>query len=380
MKAGWKVKALGEVATIVNGGTPKSGVAEYWGGDVQWLTPKDMGQMDGREIATTPRTITAKGLQGSSAQLVPPFSVILSTRAPIGHLAINTAPMAFNQGCRGIIPSGGLDHLFVFYFLLAHRELLNSLGTGTTFKELSGGSLKAVPIPVPPLEEQQQIVAVLDEAFEGLARARAHAEANLRDARELFDCFLASSFAEGEATWPRKSLNEIAENLDRFRVPITKSERHAGDVPYFGASGVVDHVADFIFDEDLLLVSEDGANLLARTYPIAFSISGKSWVNNHAHVLRFEDPDTQEFARLYLNSISLEPYVSGMAQPKLNQTALNRIPVPYPDRAVRTQIVIKAAELSSATEELACRYRANCKDVDELRQALLHKAFSGELT
>jgi type I restriction enzyme S subunit len=116
----------------------------------------------------------------------------------------------------------------------------------------------------------------------------------------------------------------------------------AGDIPYYGASGVVDHVADYLFDEDLLLISEDGANLLARTYPIAFSISGKSWVNNHAHVLRFNDPDTQEFVRLYLNSISLEPYVSGMAQPKLNQKQLNRIPIPFPTLGFDSEIAAKA--------------------------------------
>jgi len=113
--------------------------------------------------------------------------------------------------------------------------------------------------------------------------------------------------------WPTKSLNEICENLDSKRVPITKSKRKSGNIPYYGASGVVDHVDDYLFDEDLLLVSEDGANLLARTYPIAFSITGKTWVNNHAHVLRFEKEVTRRFAEYYFNSISLEPYVSGMA-------------------------------------------------------------------
>ena len=213
MKAGWKVKPLEDAANIVNGGTPKSGVGEYWAGDVQWLTPKDMGQMEGREIANTPRTITVKGLVESSARLVPPLSVILSTRAPIGHLAINTTPMAFNQGCRGIVPRNGLDHVFLYYFLLANREPLDSLGTGTTFKELSGGSLKAVPIPLPPLQEQHQIVAVLDEAFEGLARARAHAEANLRDARELFDSALHILFSNTK-DWVIAELNAHVRFVD----------------------------------------------------------------------------------------------------------------------------------------------------------------------
>ena len=115
-----------------------------------------------------------------------------------------------------------------------------------------------------------------------------------------------------------KSLGSICVNLDNRRIPITKKDRTEGKIPYYGASGIVDYVNEYIFDEDLLLVSEDGANLLARTYPIAFPISGKTWVNNHAHVLKFEDACTQKFVEHYLNSVSLDSFVSGMAQPKLN--------------------------------------------------------------
>lgn len=125
-----------------------------------------------------------------------------------------------------------------------------------------------------------------------------------------------------------KPLGRVAENLDNQRVPITSSDRKAGDIPYYGASGIVDYVEGFIFDEDLLCVSEDGANLVARTYLIAFAISGKTWVNNHAHVLRFENACTQKFVEAYLNSIKLDDFITGMAQPKLNKAMLDRIPIP----------------------------------------------------
>ena len=104
----------------------------------------------------------------------------------------------------------------------------------------------------------------------------------------------------------------------------------AGEYPYYGASGIVDYVSSYIFDGEFLLVSEDGANLLARSTPIAFSISGKNWVNNHAHVLKFDNYDTRRFVEFYLNSIELSQYISGGAQPKLNQQNLNRIPIPLP--------------------------------------------------
>jgi type I restriction enzyme S subunit len=130
--------------------------------------------------------------------------------------------------------------------------------------------------------------------------------------------------------WDLRNLAKLAENLDSRRVPITSSDRVAGDVPYYGASGVVDYVSGYIFDEELLCVSEDGANLVARTYPIAFPISGKTWVNNHAHVLRFENRCTQKFVEVYLNSIKLDNFITGVAQPKLNKAMLDSIPIPHP--------------------------------------------------
>jgi type I restriction enzyme M protein len=139
--------------------------------------------------------------------------------------------------------------------------------------------------------------------------------------------------------YPIFKLGDLAENLDSKRVPITQGDRKSGPFPYYGASGIVDRVERFIFDEDLLLISEDGANLLARSTPIAFSVSGKCWVNNHAHVLRFQNPATQKLIELYLNSISIEQYVTGAAQPKLTQQALNDIPIPLPPLEMQKEIV-----------------------------------------
>jgi type I restriction enzyme M protein len=142
-----------------------------------------------------------------------------------------------------------------------------------------------------------------------------------------------------ELHYPIVKLSELAENLDSKRVPITKGDRIPGSYPYYGASGIVDMVDGFIFDEDILLVSEDGANLLARSTPIAFSVSGKCWVNNHAHVLRFQNSATQKLIELYLNSISIEQYVTGAAQPKLNQQAPNNIQISLPPLEVQKEIV-----------------------------------------
>ena len=175
--------------------------------------------------------------------------------------------------------------------------------------------------------------------------------------------------------WEIKRLNEISQNLDNRRIPITKNIRSSGTIPYYGASGIVDFVKEYLFDEDLLLVSEDGANLLARTYPIAFSISGKTWVNNHAHVLKFQNSTTQQFVELYLNSIKLDDFVSGMAQPKLNQTMLNKIPIPLPPLSEQQRIVAILDEAFAAIAKAKTNAEQNLKNAKELFESYLQGVF-----
>jgi len=176
--------------------------------------------------------------------------------------------------------------------------------------------------------------------------------------------------------WEIKKLIEICENLDSKRIPITKSKRISGNIPYYGASGIVDYVKDFLFDENLLLISEDGANLLARTYPIAFSISGKTWVNNHAHVLRFEESTTQKFVEYYFNSIKLNAFVSGMAQPKLNQKSLNSIPIPIPPLEEQKQIVAILDKTFTTIDQAKANIEKNIANAKELFQSKLNDIFS----
>jgi len=252
--------------------------------------------------------------------------------------------------------------------------------TGTTRNRISRSNLGQTPIPVPPLPEQQRIVALLDEAFAGLATAKANAEQNLQNARALFDRHLEAVFSRRGEGWVETSLDKISTNLDSRRIPITKNLRQSGKYPYYGASGIVDYVADYIFEGDNLLVSEDGANLLARSSPIAFSVSGRYWVNNHAHILHFEHIATQRFVEYYLESIKLDDYITGAAQPKLNQKALNSIPIPIPESVeIQDQIVEYLESLQSETQHLTHLYERKLAALEELKRALLHQAFNGEL-
>ena len=126
-------------------------------------------------------------------------------------------------------------------------------------------------------------------------------------------------------------LDECCEILDSQRIPITGADRVAGEYPYYGANGIQDYVADYIFDDELVLLAEDGGNFGSKSKPIAYRVSGKCWVNNHAHVLKFDTYELRRYVEIYLNSIDLSRYISGGAQPKLNQENLNKIVIPVPD-------------------------------------------------
>ncbi|SEA81350.1 restriction endonuclease subunit S [Alkalimonas amylolytica] len=148
---------------IKNGTTPASGEAEYWDGDVRWATPEDLGKLVGDRIALTKRQVTEKAVIENNLNILPVGSVLISTRAPIGHMAITAEPMTFNQGCRGIIPNERVDGAFLYYLLKSRVPELNAVANGTTFVELSRDELAAIQVSFPPLKTQRRIAQFLDE-------------------------------------------------------------------------------------------------------------------------------------------------------------------------------------------------------------------------
>lgn len=269
-----------------------------------------------------------------------------------------------------------LNYKFLFYWLSieAQKHVYSGMGN----PKLMSHQVEKIPVPLPcpenpkkSLEIQAEIVRILD-AFKALT-TELTTELTARKKQYNYYRDQLLSFEEGEVEW--KTLGELAENLDSKRKPITSGLRDAGEIPYYGASGIVDYVKDYIFDGDFLLVSEDGANLLARNTPIAFSISGKTWVNNHAHVLKFNTYAERRYVEYYLNSIDLTPYISGAAQPKLNKKNLESILIPNPSLLEKERIVSILdkfdALTSSITEGLPREIELRQKQYEYYRDLLL---------
>ena len=226
---------------------------------------------------------------------------------------------------------------FLYFYLKNSSKEIENLCTFDGIPALNKSALEGLLIPIPSLEIQEKIVQILDKMTEYVTELTSELTSRKKQYSFYRDKLLSFEDEVYQVEW--KTLGEIAEDLDSKRKAVAKGGRSSGVYPYYGASGIVDYVDDFIFDGDFLLVSEDGANLVVRKTPIAFSITGKTWVNNHAHVLKFDNMINQKFVNYYLNNIDLSLYISGAAQPKLNQQNLNNIKIPYPSLEIQSRIV-----------------------------------------
>ena len=342
-------------------------------GDYEYI---DLSSVD-REMSAIGETATinADSAPSRAQQIVHTDDILFGTTRPLLKRYCMVPPQYDGQ-----IASTGFCVLrakkekilpkYLYYVISseAFYKHIEPLQVEGSYPSVTNSNVKSYSMPVPPLTVQEKIVSVLDN-FEAICndlKIGLPAEISARQKqyeyyRDLLLSFDSSQIVNVEREREREragarradeikllqyvfgyayvTLEDISENRDSQRRPVTKGDRSAGQYPYYGASGIVDYVDDYIFDGDYLLISEDGANLLARVTPIAFSITGKNWVNNHAHVLRFDDSYVQRYVEIYLNSKDLSKYISGAAQPKLNQQNLNSILIPLPEASELRRIV-----------------------------------------
>ena len=163
MMGNWKTCTIGDLGTVVGGATPSTKKSEnYDGGTISWITPKDLAGFSGRFISRGERNITEQGLRSCSTRLMPAHTVLFSSRAPIGYIAIARQEVCTNQGFKSVVPNEDTDYMFLYYLLKYSKDKIENLGSGTTFKEVSGSTMRGIEVFVPKtIEEQCQIASVL---------------------------------------------------------------------------------------------------------------------------------------------------------------------------------------------------------------------------
>ena len=165
----WMFARLKHIGEVIGGGTPKTNIDEYWDGNIPWLTPADLSGYEDMHISTGARTITELGLKSSSAQLLPENSILYSSRAPIGYIAIAANPISTNQGFKSVVPNNSTMSPYLYYCLKARTSDIIRRATGTTFKEISGSEMAETIVPLPPINEQQRIFDKASQLLEVLS-------------------------------------------------------------------------------------------------------------------------------------------------------------------------------------------------------------------
>lgn len=390
------VRPLGDLCEVVNGSTPNTKDSGFWGGPHQWITPKEMGSLKSPFISRSARTLSDSGLNSISAKLLPKFSIILSSRAPIGYLAVNKEPMATNQGCKGLIPSAELDYMFLYYFLLANRERLNSLGTGTTFAELSSTALKRFEIPLPPLDEQKRIVAKLDKALEQndlmktVARQRVQEFARIKEAG-IRDRLIAAGSEHGE-----KSLGQI---FDIARGgsprPIKDFLTHAEDGVNWIKISDATRTGKYITDTKQKIRPE-GVSRSRKVFPGDFLLTN-SMSFGRPYILQTEgcihdgwlvlsgssEVVDSEFMYYALGSQYLADQFNKLAYGStvrnLNIDSVKKARVPLPNVGAQQELSAQLRAIESLVDRLTSLCVLSIQKMENLESALLTSAFSGDL-
>jgi type I restriction enzyme, S subunit len=361
---------LADCCEIVSGATPSTSVDEYWDGDIFWATPKDLSDLRSHYISNTLRKISKAGLDSCAANVLPPNSVLFSSRAPIGHVAINTVPMATNQGFKSFIPKRDLiDTKFLFHWLRANRAYLESLGNGATFKEVSKATVSRIEIPLPAVPEQRRIAAILDQT-DALRAKRREALAQLNSLAksifiEMFGDVIRSPKFPGNGIRPFVEANSGKSAKSVFSTDKT-------DIPIYGGNGINGYATSALYEYPVLVFGRVG-----QQCGNAFITEGPSWVTDNAIVVRIADA-TKLNAIYVLHAFHGSDFsnrVKHLDLPFINQGMILDNPIPIPPLVLQQTFATRI----QTVEALNARHHAALKELDSLFASLQYRAFRGEL-
>lgn len=269
----------------------------------------------------------------------------------------------------------------VYLFLKSKPGLhaINLQAAGSVRQRLYFWMLAGIEIPLAPLPEQRRIVAKVEELAAKIKEAHSLKSTTYSESMNFWKVLSRMARA---TSFGNQTLGDIVEFLDGQRIPLSKPERENrhGSYPYYGASGIIDSVDGFLFEEPLLLLSEDGANLINRSTPIAFIARGQYWVNNHAHVLR-PKPEVADmrFLEYALADYDVSGFNFASAQAKLNQKNAMKISFPLPPLPEQRRIVAYLDDLQAKVDSLKASQAQSAAELDALLPSILDKAFKGEL-
>jgi len=386
-----KTVKLGDVCTIVSGSTPSRKIDEYWNGNIPWVTPKEISRLKSRFLWDSAEKITDAGFKSCSTNLLPANSLLLSSRAPIGLLAINKIPVCTNQGFKSLIPNNNINVEYLYYVLKKNTSRLQSLGNGATFKELSKSSLESFQIPFPSLPDQIRIAALLSKVEALITQRKTHLQ--------QLDTFLKSIFIDlfgdpvkNEKGWEDTTIGELASEVKYG----TSAPAKGGGYTYLRMNNITQEghwnfqrlksieLSESEFKKysvksgELVFNRTNSKELVGKT--AVYKEDKPAVIAGYLIRVRFRDETNPWFVWGHLNSKYGKSYlfnlcrnIVGMAN--INSKELQSIPILNPPLALQNHF----AAIVEKVEALKTRYEQSLADLETLYAALSQKAFSSTL-
>ena len=388
----WTTASLGEVTQILSGTTPDSGNPALWGGVHVWVTPTDLGKLDGLSICESARHISDLALREHSLPLIPKNAVVMSSRAPIGHLAIAGCELYTNQGCKSFVCGEALDFEFLFFNLRHRMEDIQALGSGSTFMEVSKSALEGFEISFPRIDEQRRIAARLKAQLAEVEAARQAAQVQLRDVALLRQRLLRQAF-DALADGPHKVLGEWATKTSGS-TPSRGDKRYwsPAEIPWVKTGEVA--FAPITRTEEAIskqALAECSLTLLPpQTVLVAMIGQGKTRgqsaileiaATTNQNCFAIQPNDTWEasflFHWLMASYYDLRELSGGRggSQSALNGALLNALKIPAPTIDDQRRIVARLKQQLADADALRTALEQQLRDLDALPQRILALAF-----
>lgn len=368
----WPLVKLKDCCKVVGGATPKREVPGYWDTpDIPWVTPKDVSNLSSPVLEDAPEYISEAGFRGCSTSMLPKGSVLVTSRAPIGNIAIAGRDLCTNQGFKSLIPNVGVDGLYLYYCMKRSSERLQALGNGATFKEVSKKIVEDFVIPLPPLAEQKRIASILDKA-DAIRRKR-------QQALQLTDDFLCAVFLDmfGDPNSNPKRA-DILPMTEVFHIKTGKLNSNAaiegGKYPFFTCAKEIFAIDDYAFDQEALLLAGNNAQ---ADYDVKY-FEGRFNAYQRTYVLTLRDSGWSypfyKFALQYQLS-NLKRASKGSSTKYITMEIMDRTMLPVPSQGDQRRFVEHFNRVKAVQTALLMQ----AQNDENLFSALSYKAFTGQL-
>lgn len=393
MKQGWEIKKLGEVCEIVNGSTPLRTNKEFWdNGDFPWFTIDDIREQ-GRIIRYTKQKVTQAALK--RLRVLPIDSILLCCTASIGEYAITKIGLTTNQQFNGLVVKDKqiLYPFFLLYFSSTLKDTLLNLSGKTTIDFIPISRLREIPIQLPPLPEQQRIVSILDKAFAAIAKAKANAEQNLNNAKELFTSYLQEVFTNKDEGWEIKKLGEVCDIIGGGTPSKSIEKFYEGNIPWATVRDMREEIIKVTeFKISNTAVKNSSTNVIPKDNVIIATrvglgkvclIENDTAINQDLKGIIPRKKSELSVSYLYqwfknISQLIVEEGTGATVQ-GVKLPFIKGLQIPLPPLLDQQTIVSKLDALSTETKRLEGIYQQKLLHLEELKKSVLQKAFNGEI-